>query len=75
MLALWKERRHGERLLVAKEKEGEGLYENLQEKNVADTIVQDALILSWDNINDAWVVDLGASFHATPHRKYFQDYV
>ena len=37
--------------------------------------MQDALILSLDNINDAQVVDLGASFHATPYRKYFQDYV
>ena len=25
--------------------------------------------------NDSWVIDSGASFHATPHRKYFQDYV
>jgi hypothetical protein len=38
-------------------------------------VLQDALILSLDNIIDSWVVDSGASFHATPHRKYFQDYV
>ena len=42
----------------------------MQEANVGGIVVQDALLL-----NDAWVVDLGASFHATPHRKYFQDYV
>jgi hypothetical protein len=33
------------------------------------------LILSLDNITKYWVLDLGASFHATPHRKYFQNYV
>jgi hypothetical protein len=38
-------------------------------------VLQDALILSIDNIYESWVVDLGASFHATPHRKHFLDYV
>jgi hypothetical protein len=38
-------------------------------------VLQDALILSLDNITESWVVDSGASFHATPHRKYFQNYV
>jgi hypothetical protein len=33
------------------------------------------LIISLNNITASWVVDLGASFHATPHKKYFQDYV
>jgi hypothetical protein len=33
------------------------------------------LILYLYNINESWVVDSGASFHATSHRKYFQDYV
>jgi hypothetical protein len=33
------------------------------------------LILSVDNISESWVVDSGASFHATPHRKHFLDYV
>ena len=33
------------------------------------------MIISLDNIIKSWVVDSGASFHATPHRKYFQDYV
>ena len=38
-------------------------------------MLQDALILSVDNIYESWVVDLGASFHATTHRKHFLDYV
>jgi hypothetical protein len=38
-------------------------------------VLQDALILSVDNIFESWVVDLGDSFHATPHRKHFLDYV
>ena len=41
---------------------------------MAREVDQDALILSLDNVSEAWVVDLGASFHATPHGKYFQDY-
>jgi hypothetical protein len=38
-------------------------------------VLQDALIISVDNVYESWVVDLGASFHATPHRKHFLDYV
>jgi hypothetical protein len=38
-------------------------------------VLQDALILYVDNIYESWVVDSGASFHATPHRKHFLDYV
>ena len=60
---------------MRKNKEGEGHQENSQEANVVGIIAQDDFILSLDNINDAWVVDLGASFHATSHGKYFQDYV
>jgi hypothetical protein len=37
-------------------------------------VLQDDLILSVDNISESWVVDSRASFHATPHRKHFQDY-
>ena len=33
------------------------------------------MILSLENIIDSWVVDSGASFHATPDRKHFHDYV
>jgi hypothetical protein len=38
-------------------------------------VLQDALILSVDNISESWVVDSGASCHATPLRKHFLDYV
>jgi hypothetical protein len=38
-------------------------------------VLQDALILSIDNIYEYWVVDLGASFHARHHRKHFLYYV
>ena len=38
-------------------------------------MLQDALILFEENITNYWVVDSGASFHATPHRKHFHDYV
>ena len=37
--------------------------------------MQDALIISSENITISWVVDSRASFHAKPHRNYFQDYV
>ena len=36
---------------------------------------QDALILSFKNVTNSWVIDSGASFHATPDKKYFHDYV
>ena len=49
--------------------------EEIKEANVTGDVLQDALILSVDNISDSWVVDSGASFHATPHRKHFLDYV
>jgi hypothetical protein len=58
-----------------KGKQGDGQQENNQEENVVGDVLQDDLILSLDNIIDSWVVDSGDSFHATPHRKYFQDYV
>jgi hypothetical protein len=38
-------------------------------------VLQDALIIYVDNISESWVVDSRDSFHATPHRKNFLDYV
>ncbi|KAH9294939.1 hypothetical protein KI387_038527, partial [Taxus chinensis] len=38
-------------------------------------VCQDALILSLDNISESWVLDLGASFHAMPHRHYCTNFV
>ena len=58
-----------------KGKEGDSQQENNHEANVTGEVLQDALILSFENITDSWVVDSGASFHATPDKKYFHDYV
>ena len=58
-----------------KGKEGDTQQENNHEANVTGDVLQDALILSFENITDSWVVDSGASFHATPYKKYFYDYV
>ena len=38
-------------------------------------VLQYVLILSLENISDAWVVDSGTLYHATPNRKHFHDYV
>jgi hypothetical protein len=59
----------------APKKQRDGQHERNQEANVIGDVLQDALILSVDNISESWVVDSGASFHATPHRKHFLDYV
>ena len=48
-----------------KGKEGNAQQENNHETNVTGDVLQDTLILSLENIIDVWVVDLGASFHAT----------
>ncbi|KAH9314411.1 hypothetical protein KI387_023038, partial [Taxus chinensis] len=42
---------------------------------VAGDVCQGVLILSLDNIIESWVLDSGASFHATPHKHYFTDFV
>ena len=36
---------------------------------------EDPLLLSLESVDDSWVLDSGASFHATSHRGYFIDYV
>ena len=33
------------------------------------------MLLSLEFVDDSWVLDFGVSFHATPHRGYFIDYV
>ena len=42
---------------------------------VSNKSKENALLLSLESVNDSWVLDSGASFHATPHRGYFIDYV
>ncbi|KAH9299887.1 hypothetical protein KI387_044110 [Taxus chinensis] len=49
--------------------------ENKEENVEMGNVCQDALILSLHNITESWVLDSGASFHASPHRHYFVDYV
>ena len=34
----------------------------------------DALLLSLESVDDSWVLDSCASFHATSHRGYFIGY-
>jgi hypothetical protein len=52
----------------------DGQQEKNQEANVTGDVLQDALILSIDNIFESWEVYSGASFHAKTHRKNFLDY-
>ena len=42
---------------------------------VSNKSEEDALLLSLESVDDSWVLDFGVSFHATPHRGYFIDYV
>ena len=59
----------------APKEKGYGNQETTQEANVAGDVLQDVFILALDNTSDYWVVDSGASCHATLHRKFFHDYV
>ena len=58
-----------------KGKEGDEYQETNHEANVTGDVLQDALILSLENIIDACVIDSGASFHATLDKKHFHDNV
>ena len=47
-----------------------------KEKNEQEAhVLQDALILAMDGDVDSWVVDSGASFHATPNGMILENYV
>ena len=48
---------------------------NKEENVVSNKSKEDALLLFLESIDDSWVLDYGASFHATLHRGYFIDYV
>ena len=43
--------------------------------NAVTDEVQDALLLAIDSPLDDWVLDLGVSFHTTPHQEIIQNYV
>ena len=47
----------------------------MEENVISKKSKEDALLLSLESVDDSWVLDFGASFHATPHRGYFIDYV
>jgi hypothetical protein len=66
---------HLKKYCRAPNKQRDGQWEKNQKENVTGDVLQDALILSIDNISESWVVDSEASFHATPHRNFFLDYV
>jgi hypothetical protein len=59
----------------APKKQRDGQQEKNQKENVTGDVLQDALILSVDNIYESWLAYSGASFHATPCRKHFLYYV
>ena len=45
------------------------------ENVVSNKSEEDDLLLSLESVDDSWVLDSRASFHVTPHRGYFIDYV
>ena len=55
--------------------EGEKKDGDKKENVVSNKSDEDALLLSIESVDDSLVLDSGASFHATPHRGYFIDYV
>ena len=42
---------------------------------VSNKSKEDAFLLSLESVDDSWVLDSGASFHATSYKGYFIDYV
>ena len=58
-----------------KKKEGDKLDGDKEANVVSKKSKEDAFLLSLESVDDSWVLDSGASFHATPHRGYFIDYV
>ena len=42
---------------------------------VSNKFKEDAFLLSLESVDDSWILDFGNSFHATPHRGYFINYV
>ena len=66
---------HLKKYCKAPKRKGDGKQETTQEENVVGDVLQDALILALDNTSDYFVVDSGDSCHATPHRKFFHNYV
>ena len=55
--------------------EGDKQDGNKEENVVSKKFEEDALLFSLESVDDSWVLDSSASFHATCHRGYFIDYV
>ena len=58
-----------------KKNEGDKLDGDKEANIVSKKFEEAALLLSLVSVDDSWFLDSGASFHATPHRGYFIDYV
>ena len=58
-----------------KKNEGDKLDGDKEANVVSNKSDEDALLLSLESVDDSWVLDYNSSFHATPHRDHFIDYV
>ena len=58
----------------SKENEGDKPNGDKEANVVSNKFDEDALLLSLESVDDSWVLDSSASFHATPHTGYFIDY-
>ena len=58
-----------------KKNEGDKPEGNKEANVVSNKSEENSLLLSLESVDDSWVLDSSASFHATPHRGYFIDYV
>ena len=58
-----------------KKNEGDKLDGDKEVNVVSKKSEEDAFLLSLESVDDSWILDSGASFHATPHRGFFIDYV
>ena len=58
-----------------KKNEGDKLDGDKEANVLSNKSEEGALLLSLESVDDSWVLDSGASFHATLHRDYFIDYV
>lgn len=78
VLELWQEstsKKKDCRTPPDKNKQKNGNKDNEASANVAGDAVQDALILAFDYKSKSWIIDSGASFHATAHREHLKNYV
>ena len=58
-----------------KKNEGDKPDGDKEENVVSNKSEEDALLLSLESVDDSWVLDSSASFHATLHRGYFINYI